>query len=171
MALKSIPYTQTADRLLNQIQSYIIQPLNQLITSFNSKPVSSASVAIGTTSLTYINTGLTANFSATGRPIRIELLPSGIPNMNSYIVVNATGATINVGGMIRILRDTTVISTNLIELTGASSASLATIIPVSSISFVDDSAPVGPHQYSVQFAVVANSNIAIVNAILRVSEE
>lgn len=161
MAIKSVPQTQTPDRLLNQLQQYIINPLNILINSFNVEPVRSSSTGLySTTSTTFVKVPqLTASFTSSGRPIRISFLSSNIQNDSSYF-----SGSLGVF-YLQILRDGQVIS-----FTAAGTNGALSYIPAASFDFVDDSAPVGPHTYSVQ-VYTPSGTLKIYNVLLRLSQE
>lgn len=167
--LKAIPYTQSDNRLLNQVQSYILNPLNTLISWFNNEPViSSPCTSFTTTSATYVNVdNLHANFTATGRPIRIELLPDGLERGRIDVSNSTNTSSCN----LRILRDGTELSSfNL--LTAATGATATQIkLPITVYSFVDDTASVGQHVYQVQVQALVSSTILIEHTILRISQD
>jgi hypothetical protein len=170
MALTPVPYSQTPDRILNQIQSYIVNPLNKLIANFNVQPVLSSSCnAFITSSTSYVPvTNLSASITASGRPIRVELIPDGSLNQLSYIYCSRSSTSSN--ATFQILRDNIAVSTHYISIeTGGSIATLNT--PPSAVDFVDDSAPNGQHTYSIQVKAGSGSSCGINYSILRLSQE
>jgi hypothetical protein len=113
---------------------------------------SSYSVAAGSTPADITN--LSVTISTSGRPVKVMLVPDGSVN-NSYYGANASGSG-DIGSLILLYRDATVIGRFLNEYDSVNGESNAKYLPVSTIQTVD---PVAAGTYT--YKAVA-SNVASV---------
>lgn len=121
--------------------------------------ISSSSGTFSTTSSSFVDvTNLSVTITTTGRPVVVALI-SDDSTADSYIEVLRTGTVTQYTGKLKILRDATTINQTAFLGTYASSATLASSWPVSSINHVDVPSA-GTYTYKVQ-AIASTTNTTV----------
>ena len=124
--------------------------------------VSSSCGSYSNSTTTYTDvTNLSITITTTGRPTVIQVISDG------GATVGSSGISLLNNGLIRILRDASIISIN--QMTSAGGAGT---IPVSTINFIDYTLPAGTYTYKVQAAKasIGDTLIAVFGAQLVVYE-
>lgn len=170
--MASVPTVNSNIPALQQIQTNLVPPMNNLLTQYNTQPVSSSSCGVFSTSSSTPTqvTSLTGNFTTIGRPIRIEFFPDGSSNPGYWSVSKVSGSASLFLAFLTIQRDGTSIANFEFGIAGSSFP--GNFLPPSAISFVDDAAPPGPHVYKTLLSVNASGVTATANyLVMRLSQD